>query len=590
MPAWARWTVVLVLLGLAAAWAGGGLWRTEFGNCATPEFSARVDAQLRARDADAEEHEIVRRREAEYLKQFDARLEHVEYDCVERVGLSVATTSGAGRIRLLHDRNGEWASEAGAVAEFERGVRAAAEAIARLGGVDLEPEGVTILLADDFPRDDRTGAISDDIGAYTERARDDECRIVVYLLGPGGRERNAAFLIAHELFHCVQTANLSQAQMQTSSNGEGGGGDWWLEGSAEWFAALALPDAAWLAAPIRDFDAASPTTPLNRMAYEAVVFFLWLGQERAPTGVMDFLRGMAGGRSDAAQHAAMAAMGQDRWLDFAEAYLDGRIRHPHGTAISMSPQQGDIWQWSATRTQNIALEPFVLRRGVVAFDCGRWRTAVRPEAMHSARPEDGGAWGALPAAIDTTSGSGGSYRLAAINATAAPATLAVQGTMEAGCGDCLGVTTTDTCLVGTWRLTGGGSIEWMRSQGIPITSASMQNDTITFHRGGGYVTGAMEAQMRIQQPRSRADGQGSFQGGGRWSTREGVLNMCADMQAVSGQVTVTDRYGSLTGRIPPVAGPGNQSSRYTCSGNTLNTEIDMPGYPPMRSQFTRVGE
>src|SRR5512145_2741192 len=126
----------------------------------------------------------------------------------------------------------------------------------------------------------------------------------------------------------------------------------------------------------------------------------------------------------------MAAMAQDRWLDFAEAYLDGRIRHPHGTEISMSPQQGEIWQWSATRTQSIALEPFVLRRGVVAFDCGRWRTAVRPEGMHSARPEDGGAWGALPAAIDTTSGSGGSYRFAAINATTAPVTLAVQGTME----------------------------------------------------------------------------------------------------------------------------------------------------------------
>src|SRR5690606_23438510 len=107
-------------------------------------------------------------------------------------------------------------------------------------------------------------------------ASDGECRIAVYLLSVGATVEHAAYVIAHEFFHCVQEASLSPAQMGSSGAGTGVGGDWWIEGSAEWFAALSLPELGPLDDRIHRFDSVSADTPLYEMAYEAVVFFLWM--------------------------------------------------------------------------------------------------------------------------------------------------------------------------------------------------------------------------------------------------------------------------------------------------------------------------
>lgn len=557
MRSWARWAFFIILLAFAAPLPSPA--RAAFGDCAS----------------------------AEYRASFDPRFASIEYDCVERLRLSVSTSSGERRIRILHDLMADWIISSGEMAEFDRGVRAAAEAIGRLGGVDLED--VTILLADDLPPREDADTFSN-IAAWTEFDNDGECRITVYLVGPASRPEYAAWLTAHEIFHCVQTANLRPEQMQTSSIGEGSGGDWWIEGSATWFAALALPDPAIMPDLAREFDSLSPTTPLNEMAYPAVSFFLWLAADVSPPGVMRFLEGMAGDRSAAAQHVAMAgALSQDDWLRFAQAYLDEEIRHPHGTPLTFSPERGETWQWSATRTQTLTLAPFVLARGAAAFDCGRWRTSVRPSAMHRARA-DGEPWADLPAEIDATSGSGGPYRVAAINASNARATLTIQGTMEAGCGSCADIAELDACLVGTWQLTAGGAAEWMRNQGMPGSYAT-SNETLTLRRDGTFVTGALQGRLQHEADGLRTDGRMSAQAGGRWSARGGVLNMCADMQALSGRTVLTTRDGRRA--IVPVgsAPPTSSQLSYSCSGTTLSTQTPMPrGAAPMSSTYTRTTE
>lgn len=559
MHSWARWAAVSVILVLSASVALPA--RAAFGDCATREYWAQFDARYD-----------------------DAR--SLEFACVERMRISVASRSGERRIRIVHHPDADWVADGRAMAEFERGARLAAEAIGRLGGVELED--VTILLADDFPPLER-GRLSD-IAGQTDFTYDSECHVLFYLAGPASDTTYTASIVAHELFHCVQTANLTTAQMTSGGAGTGVGGDWWLEGSADWFAALAVPDPALMPANVASFDARTPTTPINRLAYSASIFFLWLAAEEGADRIVPFLRTMANSRSEAAQRAAMAAaLPQERWLDFAEAYLDGAIRYPDGRPLGSSPQAGDAWDWSATRTQRLVLEPFVLARATATFQCGRWRASVAPASAHSARPESGGGWAPLPEEIDANAASGGArYRYAAMSAAPSQVTMNIVGTKESGCGDCAGVRTTDACLVGAWRLTGGGAAEWMRRQGVP-GSYSTSGEGITFHSDGTFITGVVTGEMHVEGRDSRGDGRAAAQAGGRWSTSGGVLNMCADMQAFGGQVTVTSRSGSVT-RPLPGAPPATSSERYTCEGSRLDTERDIPRSPPMPFHYTRVGE
>ena len=85
----------------------------------------------------------------DYRAGFDERLRTVEYDCIERLRVPVATRSGTRHIRLLHDFSSDWLTDEAMLAGFDRGVRLAVEQLGRIGSFDMK--NVSILLADDFP-------------------------------------------------------------------------------------------------------------------------------------------------------------------------------------------------------------------------------------------------------------------------------------------------------------------------------------------------------------------------------------------------------------------------------------------------------
>ena len=550
-----RWAALAVILALFFAPAPAG---AVFGECSNPDYRARFDEALRP----------------------------IDYDCIERFRTVVSTPSGSRTIRIVHDRDADWLVSSTEMAEFDRGAAAAATAFAMLGARELED--VTILLADDLPPRDEAGRFSD-IAAWTDTQNDNECHVIVYLAGPGSYRRYAAWVIAHELFHCVQAANLSPEQINSGSVGVGGGGDWWIEGSASWFAALALPDPGPLRQFVAGFNTDSDTRPLNRLAYEAVVFFLWLGMDASPEGVMSFMDQMASSRDETAQRAAMAsALPQDDWLRFATAYIDSDIRHPHGVDLGVAPTQGAIWQWGETRTEEFSLEPFVLRRGVVAFECGRWRSSVSQSEMHRARAEEGGAWARLPRNIDTMSGTGGSYRFVAMNADASAAPLSITGELEAGCGACAEIVETDSCLFGTWQLTSGGAAEWMRRQGAPVQFTT-NNESITLRSDGTFLTGAFSGAFEGRMPDgAQVSGQSQARAGGRWSARGGMLNLCPDLQQAQGRGTARLPGGQRMS-VPMLTGAQALTQmRYSCGDGVMNTEMSIPGAPPITSGYRRT--
>ncbi len=195
----------------------------------------------------------------------------------------------------------------------------------------------------------------------------DECKIVFYKTGDAVSLNRFLFTYSHEIFHCAQEATWPAlyAMPGTEDN-------WWMEGTAEYFAHVANPNSSEGDSFINQFDADSPTDTLVDMDYAAVVFFLWLGNEREPRGVRAFIDGMArtGGRS--AQLAALRArMPLERWIAFGQKYLDGRIRQPGGRALPSLVDRGETVIFQRPARHQSATSEYVLTRETFVFKKGR---------------------------------------------------------------------------------------------------------------------------------------------------------------------------------------------------------------------------
>lgn len=517
-----------------------------------------------------------------YLAQFDPHLasEH-DFLCVESDRLPVRSEAGTTHIRIIQHLVADWATRPGAMRAIKDGVAASARAMGTLGGFRISD--VTILLIDGFGPSGDSESFGD-IAAATNPSPGDECHIAVWLLGPGATADYGASMIAHELFHCVQRSSLTDAQMHTTAGGgAAGGGTWWVEGSADWFSTAAVLPPAYLQDRVRAFDSDSPSVALNAMSYDAYVFFAWLGGAHGPTSVVPFLRAMASSPDAGAQRTAMAsALAADEWLRFAEDYLDQRIVDGQGASINSTPVSGDPWEWTDSRIQNTRLEPFVLGRNRLSFRCGRWSVTPRPATSHAACAEGAAAWAAVPANIDTTSGSNGDFRLAAMNATASDISLAIDGRLAVRCAECAGTRAIDRCLVGAWEMTVDGMQQWMREHihQVSVSGIGQVGNTLTLNADGTFAAVAPHMTADVEAP-DGAHGRGVLggAGSGRWSVAGGHLNLCPDTSALSGTITVTTRTGQTITMPHPAQEMTPSSTAYSCAGNslTLTTQIGSMG-------------
>lgn len=503
--------------------------------------------------------------------------------CVIEFDFEFSTPYGPRRMRGIRDAAADWAFRPGALGEVEAGARAAVAAMPALG--DFRVDDITILILDDGY--DLMSGPPDPEGSVAAVAngdrRGDECLITSFMFGPTGRADEVAFTTAHEIFHCIQAASLTAAQWATTS----GGGAWWAEGSAEYFAALAVPARGDLFNRTAAFDAAvAANTPLYEQTYGATVFFYWFHARSGPGALMDFLRAMAGAGGAGAQRSAMrSALSAADWLAFAERYADREIAHPNGSPLAFSGDDGENIYFDESRTERTRLSPFVLRRGWVTFDCGRWRNEVRPgDANLGARREDGGDWARFPAEVDASEGVETRYRFAALHAGDSDQGVAIEADRIHSCRPCADSEELDRCVIGTWVMSGGGPIEWMKSQGVPIIRDSPGTRVIRFGDDGVYYTQEFATHVTIQLDDDIAYGDGvAVPAAGRWSISGGRLAICQDSGGVSG--TVTTRSGSMSVAVP---GGGVLLNGYSCSASTLETSLDVGGGAPMRTTYSRV--
>jgi|CXWL01.1.fsa_nt_gi hypothetical protein len=519
-----------------------------------------------------------------------------ELECVEYFRFSVSTPHGERWIRGIGDINVGALLTPGAIESVETGARRAAERLRELG--DYRIDNTTILMAFAVAHADSDAPLEGSAAAWTEPGQgreSSECRMTAFLLGDYNTDHEIPYMVAHELFHCVQIASLSEAQNATSS----GLGLWWIEGSAEVFAAATVgAQDRWNSAAAFD-EAVLNEQALFEMSYSASIFFYWRHQHSGLAGLMPFLLQMAGDASAAAQRGAIrAAMSNEELLEFAEAYDDRRIYYPGGGGVRFGTRiDGETWTIDATSTHNRELKPFVITPGWADYACGTWRNRLTPDNLNvEATEESSSTWEAYPAEIDRREGARTRYRTMAMHTGDEDVTLSMRAERRASCTPCLSRTVIDRCLLGTWRQTGGGPMEWLRRQGIPqVTRDNTGALVMTLNENGTFSSQNVGMDFQVTVPGrdgpTTGDGYGAIQGtSGRWSAQDGRLYACFDSGGeAAGTVAVRTPGGGSSSPFAFGSNAGEQgSSSYTCSDAAFTTSSPMPRGGAMEYQFARV--
>ncbi|NNL90519.1 MAG: hypothetical protein HKP25_15775 [Marinicaulis sp.] len=550
--------VTLTLIGLLFLLATPA--RADFGDCTSPEYMSGFDDGSEGVDPSAP---------------------HLDITCVIEFEFEYPTPSGPRRIRGIRDINADWAFREGALAQVEAGARAAVAAMRQIG--PYEVDDITLLILDDTygrlddAEDNRTGAL-------TVSRSHNECLVDVYMLSTSGAPEFVPFVIGHEIFHCIQHASLTRAQMRTSTEE----GVWWTEGSADYFGALTDPDSPLTLDRTRRFERrVEEGVPIYDMDYDAAIFFYWFHRARGSSQLMPFLQQMASMNSDSAQRAAMrSALSDEEWLSFVEAYADRKITTTAGASLGFA-EEGDAIDFNNTRTERIPLEPFVITRGWLKYDCGEWENELRPDPVNlEARRESESDWGGLPDTIDTEEADSVRYRYAAINTRDSRQRVELEVERIRSCEPCGGSEEIDICLLGEWEMTGGGPIEWMRAQGVPITRADPGQRIVGFDERGIYYSKAFSTGMTIDLDEEQAEAEGAaLPAVGRWSVSRPAKNLtiCQDSGGMSGTVTTPNVSFPVA-----QAGGGQIVMDYACSRTTLNTSQDLGSGPRMETTYTRL--
>lgn len=501
-----------------------------------------------------------------------------EVECVEFFRIAVATPRGERWIRGVGDINAPALLGAGAIQSVEYGVRRAVARFADLGDYGLD--NTTIFIATDMPP---TVGDSSAWGWAVEGQgmTGGECMVTLPFFSHISVADRIPMVVVHELFHCVQWGTLTREQMLSD-------GGWWREGSAELFGAVALPELGDIKRAGPRFEAAvAAGTPLYEMSYELAPLYFWRFGEEGLGWLMPMLRSMPADSSPEAQRAAMRAnFSDDALRAFTRAYEDRRVRHPGGDPLDFGARRdGDVWDINGSSTHRRALAPFVIVVGWADYECGRWRNLLSYNAV-DAHPESSAAWAAWPADYDLSARGGERLRYVAIHTGDEEAELTLETTRTQTCTACLTRTTIDRCLIGTWRLTAGGPMEWMRSIGIPMTRANMSEMTITLNEDGTMTGSGFQFDFMVTYPQDTGGGSGeTAPTTGRWAAEGGRVYGCFDSGGEGAGVGWTDS-GSAPQVFGGVAGEEG-SSTYSCNDTTLETSAPMPRGGPMTHTFTR---
>jgi len=157
--------------------------------------------------------------------------------------------------------------------------------------------------------------------------------------------------------------------------------------------------------------------------------------------------------------------------------------------------------------------------------------------------------------------------------------------------DCPSPPSIDSCLVGSWKQTGGGAAEWMR-QNLKMAqpTAAPSDGTLTFNANGTFSTSKVDSKAEVTAPctSTRATGQMNAQASGTWSAAGGTLTLCMTSVDSKGSIEIEGPGGKKMKLAMPQMKPANTSMAYSCAGATLSTTQPMPKNATMTTSYARV--
>lgn len=317
------------------------------------------------------------------------------------------------------------------ITEIARRVGSAMEI---MGGLDIDD--VTILFTNyASPADPDARPEPIDKGEYDAVASSPfahECPVAIYKSELGMDEDAFLFTIVHELFHCIQYKVWDRVA----------DADWWSEGSAEYFAQLAVPGVASGDGYFSQFDSEIFEKPLNEMSYEAVTFWAWLGAASGPPAVGRLISGLGADLE--------SSITPDMWGDFAKAYYDRAIILPGGRALPSTPAIGPEVRVAGAATLHLDELPlYTLTNERFIFESGKYYTLAfrdQPSDLRMFWKEGtaGAGWTAPPEEVSTCDGEQSYKAMWGMTHSRAPGTIDIHG-------EDLGSGAAATCsLLGTW--------------------------------------------------------------------------------------------------------------------------------------------
>ncbi len=176
-------------------------------------------------------------------------------------------------------------------------------------------------------------------------------------------------VLAHELFHCFQFKQTGEAVWSAA----GSAGDWWFEGTAEYFSNVVYPRAnneyQFLDA-LRELE---PGHAVVDLSYEAFAFFQHFANREGNPAVVEFMQTMPPASGRGTQIAAASAWpGMDELFhDYARAFVSDGIIDSSGAPIPIQAEHSTLGRHVINRPGEIFrfedLEPFQIHRIVMEF-------------------------------------------------------------------------------------------------------------------------------------------------------------------------------------------------------------------------------
>lgn len=368
-----------------------------------------------------------------------------------------------------------------------------------------------------------------------------------------------AFTLAHEMFHVVQELAFPAVDHCHAY--------WWVEGTAEWFANLAVPGESFSAVSgfIEGWDRESGRKRLIDTDYSALGFWFWAGERFGPQFPLSLGAFGNNGLKDVA--AISELLPPEDWADLVRIYLGGFLAYPDGRLALPVPDLGP--DLSETGSVTLSGPAMSIQRARLALGPGLWRItrdAAASGVVVLVSDETGAGFSDLAQNGDEVTrffgcGAGGTVQLAAAGGSGGDtsATLRIEEVEGGGCGSCLAgvwemqvdrmLTPDEQTIYGDWadvaRLDGGFGV-------FPkIGVADAMDFTLLYEWQGPRLTLSPDGVFVWNDPaRLRHEGEGpdgrvivesqhSFDGEiGRWNESDNRLNFESDTKLRMGAVVI----------------------------------------------------